>query len=149
MRSTAVLAAGALLALTLGGCASTPASGGPGTSATSGAAPSGSITVFAAASLQRTFTTLGHDFEQAHPGTTVTSSFAGSSDLVSQIRNGAPRGRLRIGRPGDHGGAREAAPGQWFAAGLRDEHPRDRRRPPATRTTSGAWRTSTTPACSS
>ncbi|PZF13886.1 molybdate ABC transporter substrate-binding protein [Curtobacterium sp. MCPF17_011] len=90
VRSTAVLAAGALLALTLGGCVSTPASGGPSTSATSGAAPSGSITVFAAASLQRTFTTLGHDFEQAHPGTTVTSSFAGSSDLVSQIRNGAP-----------------------------------------------------------
>ncbi|PZF63132.1 molybdate ABC transporter substrate-binding protein [Curtobacterium sp. MCPF17_047] len=90
VRSTAVLAAGALLALALGGCASTPASGGPGTSATSNAAPSGSITVFAAASLQRTFTTLGHDFEQAHPGTTVTSSFAGSSDLVSQIRNGAP-----------------------------------------------------------
>lgn len=68
------------------GATGTTASG----TATSSAAPTGSITVFAAASLQRTFTELGKRFEQQHPGTTVTFSFAGSSDLVSQIRNGAP-----------------------------------------------------------
>lgn len=93
---TTALTTGVLLALALGGCASTPAAGGasttpgPSSGTSSNAAPTGSITVFAAASLQKTFTTLGHDFEQAHPGTTVTFSFAGSSDLVSQIQNGAP-----------------------------------------------------------
>jgi len=89
---TTVLTTGVLLAMTLGGCASTTAAGGASTTPgpSSNAVPTGSITVFAAASLQKTFTALGHDFEQAHPGTTVTFSFAGSSDLVSQIQNGAP-----------------------------------------------------------
>jgi molybdate transport system substrate-binding protein len=51
---------------------------------------SGSITVYAAASLKTTFTTLAGDFEQAHPGTSVELTFAGSSDLVTQLTNGAP-----------------------------------------------------------
>ncbi|RFA18217.1 molybdate ABC transporter substrate-binding protein [Subtercola boreus] len=53
-------------------------------------APEGTITVFAAASLKATFTQLGTEFETANPGTTVTFSFAGSSDLVTQITGGAP-----------------------------------------------------------
>jgi molybdate transport system substrate-binding protein len=52
--------------------------------------PSGSITVFAAASLTKTFTTLGADFEAAHPGTKVTFSFGASSALAQQILAGAP-----------------------------------------------------------
>ncbi|MFB9376512.1 molybdate ABC transporter substrate-binding protein [Kineococcus gynurae] len=48
------------------------------------------LTVFAAASLSTTFTELGRQFEAAHPGTTVTFSFAGSSDLAAQILQGAP-----------------------------------------------------------
>lgn len=48
------------------------------------------ITVFAAASLQQTFTELGRQFEAAHPGTTVKFSFGGSSTLVSQLQEGAP-----------------------------------------------------------
>lgn len=48
------------------------------------------LTVYAAASLQETFTALGKAFEAAHPGTAVKFSFGGSSDLVSQIQNGAP-----------------------------------------------------------
>lgn len=47
------------------------------------------LTVFAAASLKTAFTQLGDQFEKAHPGTTVTFSFAGSSDLVAQLEGGA------------------------------------------------------------
>jgi molybdate transport system substrate-binding protein len=50
----------------------------------------GTITVFAAASLSKTFTELGRQFEKANPGSTVTFSFAGSSDLVTQLDGGAP-----------------------------------------------------------
>ncbi|MBX7435328.1 molybdate ABC transporter substrate-binding protein [Mycobacterium sp. Y57] len=48
------------------------------------------LTVFAAASLTSTFTELGAAFESAHPGTTVTFNFAGSSSLVTQLAEGAP-----------------------------------------------------------
>ena len=48
------------------------------------------LTVFAAASLKAPFTALAEEFEAAHPGTTVTLSFAGSSDLATQISQGAP-----------------------------------------------------------
>jgi molybdate transport system substrate-binding protein len=51
---------------------------------------SGEITVFAAASLKKTFTAIGAEFEKAHPGATVTFNFAGSSDLVAQLQQGAP-----------------------------------------------------------
>ncbi len=48
------------------------------------------LTVFAAASLKKTFTDIGQQFEASHPGTTVSFNFAGSSDLVTQIQQGAP-----------------------------------------------------------
>lgn len=48
------------------------------------------LTVFAAASLKKTFTELGNRFETDHPGTTVAFNFAGSSDLVAQLAQGAP-----------------------------------------------------------
>lgn len=51
---------------------------------------SGTVTVFAAASLTESFTTIGKDFEAAHPGTKVTFSFGGSSALATQINQGAP-----------------------------------------------------------
>jgi molybdate transport system substrate-binding protein len=54
------------------------------------AALSGAITVFAAASLKGTFTELATRFEAKHPRATVSLSFAGSSDLVTQITAGAP-----------------------------------------------------------
>ncbi|WP_285665414.1 molybdate ABC transporter substrate-binding protein [Actinorhabdospora filicis] len=50
----------------------------------------GPVTVFAAASLTEAFTTIGADFEKAHPGTKVTFNFAGSSALATQINEGAP-----------------------------------------------------------
>lgn len=48
------------------------------------------LTVFAAASLKQTFTDLGATFEATHPGTTVSFNFAGSSDLLAQLEQGAP-----------------------------------------------------------
>lgn len=48
------------------------------------------MTVFAAASLQSTFTEIGDLFEDANPGVTVEFSFAGSSSLVTQLEEGAP-----------------------------------------------------------
>lgn len=51
---------------------------------------SGKIIVFAAASLTGTFTTLGRQFEAAHPGTTVAFDFGASSTLAAQIVQGAP-----------------------------------------------------------
>ena len=50
----------------------------------------GTITVFAAASLQGAFTTIGKQFEAAHPGTTVKFSFGPSSGLADQIKSGSP-----------------------------------------------------------
>ncbi|MFZ2527459.1 MAG: molybdate ABC transporter substrate-binding protein [Rhodococcus sp. (in: high G+C Gram-positive bacteria)] len=62
------------------------------TPATSTSAPESAetITVFGAASLKATFTELGAQFEGMHPGATVDFNFAGSSDLVAQITQGAP-----------------------------------------------------------
>ena len=55
-----------------------------------GGAGDTTLTVFAAASLTKTFTELGKEFEDAHDHTTVKLSFGGSSDLVQQIESGAP-----------------------------------------------------------
>ncbi|MGW4356594.1 molybdate ABC transporter substrate-binding protein [Nocardia sp. NPDC004582] len=74
MSATAVLGAGLLA-----GCGST-----------SEGAETKTVTVFAAASLKQVFTQLGTQYEAAHPGTKVTFSFAGSSDLVAQLNQGAP-----------------------------------------------------------
>jgi len=46
--------------------------------------------VFAAASLKEAFTTIGKQFEAAHPGVKVTFSFGASSTLAQQIISGAP-----------------------------------------------------------
>jgi len=73
------------------GSASSPSAGSStAASASSPASLSGSITVFAAASLKEAFTTLGKQFEAAHPGVKVTFSFGASSALATQIISGAP-----------------------------------------------------------
>lgn len=86
---TAVAACSALLAA---GCGSSAGSGSvsPSTNADGSAGLDGNITVFAAASLNATFTELGSAFMAANPGVTVTFNFAGSSDLAAQIDAGAP-----------------------------------------------------------
>lgn len=48
------------------------------------------VTVFAAASLTAAFTELGDAFMADHPEAEVRFNFAGSSELVAQIRDGAP-----------------------------------------------------------
>ena len=52
--------------------------------------PDDSVTVFAAASLVEAFTDIGSAFEDEHPGTRVQLNFASSSDLATQISQGAP-----------------------------------------------------------
>ena len=47
------------------------------------------ITVFAAASLKKTFTEIGERFKTDDPGADVQFNFAGSSDLVTQLAQGA------------------------------------------------------------
>ncbi|GAA2179049.1 molybdate ABC transporter substrate-binding protein [Brooklawnia cerclae] len=89
-------AAALLLTLSLTACGqsgdSSTSSSSSGASASSSAAGdlSGSITVYAAASLQKTFTELGDDLMAANPDLDVEFVFAGSSDLVSQLQSGAP-----------------------------------------------------------
>jgi molybdate transport system substrate-binding protein len=51
---------------------------------------SGSITVFAAASLTDSFKEIGEAFKAAHPGSDVTFNFGASSSLAAQINQGAP-----------------------------------------------------------
>ncbi|MEV5962835.1 molybdate ABC transporter substrate-binding protein [Kribbella sp. NPDC051952] len=93
-RRTAFAALAAVAALTFAGCGddSPAASSSPSGSSSTSSTPavSGSITVFAAASLTGTFTQLGKDFEAANPGVKVTFNFAGSSALAQQINQGAP-----------------------------------------------------------
>jgi molybdate transport system substrate-binding protein len=55
-----------------------------------GKAVAGTVNVFAAASLTEAFTTLGKQFEAAHPGVKVVFNFGPSSGLAQQIDQGAP-----------------------------------------------------------
>jgi molybdate transport system substrate-binding protein len=85
-----LLALGAVLALA--GCGGT-ASGtgaGPPSAGTDDAGLSGTLTVFAAASLTEVFTALGDQLEQQNPRLTVQFNFAGSSALATQLVQGAP-----------------------------------------------------------
>jgi molybdate transport system substrate-binding protein len=54
------------------------------------AQPSQTLIVFAAASLANAFEQVGADFEALNPGVDVQFSFASSSDLAAQLREGAP-----------------------------------------------------------
>ncbi|WP_371674656.1 molybdate ABC transporter substrate-binding protein [Streptomyces sp. NBC_00289] len=95
-RTLQVTGAGAAALLALSACSSSDSdsSAKSGSSATASASASdklsGDVTVFAAASLKESFTTLGKDFEKAHPGTKVTFSFGGSDTLAASITGGAP-----------------------------------------------------------
>ena len=86
-RRAATLAAAAVLMLTAG-CGSAKHTTQTSGSNSSGGV-SGTIQVFAAASLTGTFTALGKQFEAAHSGVKVQFQFAASSALATQITQGA------------------------------------------------------------
>ncbi|MFD5271467.1 molybdate ABC transporter substrate-binding protein [Streptomyces sp. NPDC058335] len=85
-RTLHVTGAAVAALLVLSACSSS----GSGSSASGPAKVSGTVTVFAAASLQESFTALGKEFEKAHPGTEVDFSFGGSDTLAASITSGAP-----------------------------------------------------------
>ena len=94
-RALLVVPAAALLALTAcGGSSQDAAAGSTAASAASssatGDAPTGTVTVFAAASLTDVFTGFGEQLEADNEGLTVQFNFAGSSALATQITQGAP-----------------------------------------------------------
>ena len=78
MKQSKLFASAAALALVLSAC-------GAGDKADD----SQTITVFAAASLKSTFTEIGEQCKTDNPGMSVEFSFAGSSDLVTQLTQGA------------------------------------------------------------
>jgi molybdate transport system substrate-binding protein len=95
MRRTTIALVAGVVALGPAACGSDATgsgSGGAVSTASGSASPSvsGDLTVLAAASLTESFTTLGQQFEAAHPGVEVTLGFGASSALATQITSGAP-----------------------------------------------------------
>jgi molybdate transport system substrate-binding protein len=72
----------ALLLLALAACGTTATGGGSSQLV--------KLTVFAAASLQKSFTEIGATYSKAHSNVTVIFNFAGSDALAKQITQGAP-----------------------------------------------------------
>ncbi|MDQ1135990.1 molybdate transport system substrate-binding protein [Microbacterium sp. SORGH_AS 1204] len=80
-RLVTVLSGAALLAGCAGAAPAPAASGDP---------LSGTVEVYAAASLQRSFDEIASAFEAEHPGVDVSAVYDGSSTLATQIGEGAP-----------------------------------------------------------
>lgn len=80
MKKPLVLSALLALALPLAACGGDSDNGGS----------TDTLTVYAASSLTAAFGEIAQDFEADHDGVEVKLSFGGSSDLVTQIQNGAP-----------------------------------------------------------
>jgi molybdate transport system substrate-binding protein len=78
MKKARLFASSVVLVLTLVACGSNDDS-----------SDSEEIMVFAAASLKKTFTEIGEQFKTDNPGVSVEFNFAGSSDLVTQLTQGA------------------------------------------------------------
>jgi molybdate transport system substrate-binding protein len=91
-RSLFALSAAALLTLTAcGGSSGSTASSGSGSAgSSSGGNLSGTLTVFAAASLTDVFGNLGKKLEAENRNLHVVFNFAGSSALATQLKQGAP-----------------------------------------------------------
>ncbi|MFH9584609.1 molybdate ABC transporter substrate-binding protein [Streptomyces luteogriseus] len=89
-RPLQVAAGGAAALLALSACSSSGTDSSAKADSSGPDSLSGDVTVFAAASLKESFTTLGRQFEKDHPGTKVTFSFGGSDSLAASITGGAP-----------------------------------------------------------
>ncbi len=87
---TALAAAAVTLAASCSSSKPSPDSSAPAGGAGSTPAIGGTVTVFAAASLQEAFTTLAKQFHAANPNVTVKLNFGASSALATQINQGAP-----------------------------------------------------------
>lgn len=87
MKNWTKLAVAAASVALIAGCGN-----GDKTASTTTSAPAtgGHLMVFAAASLKSTFTEIGEQFKTDNPGSSVEFSFNGSSDLVTQLTQGAP-----------------------------------------------------------
>lgn len=72
------------------GCGAKPVTVAPTQPASTQTLASGTLTVFAAASLTEAFTEIGQQFEADHPGVKVAFNFAGSQALAGQLGDGAP-----------------------------------------------------------
>jgi molybdate transport system substrate-binding protein len=74
----------------LTGCGGTSESGGTSQTTSETQGNSGTLTVLAASSLTDAFGELATTFQEQNPGTKVTTNFGGSSELLTQIEQGAP-----------------------------------------------------------
>jgi molybdate transport system substrate-binding protein len=90
---------------------------GGGSSGNPGSGQASKLTVFAASSLTDAFTAIGKAYESDHAGSTVTFSFAASSDLVQQVQQGAPADVIATAstKTMDQVGDELAAPAETFA----------------------------------
>ena len=86
MRRISALVAAVVAVGTLAGCAPSGSEDGTG----AGGELSGTLTVFAAASLTDVFTEVGDRLMEGNPSLQVRFTFAGSSALATQIVQGAP-----------------------------------------------------------
>lgn len=92
-RTLKLAGAGAAVLLALSACSSSSDAKGKESGPSDEPASrklSGTVTVFAAASLKESFTALGKRFEDQHPGTEVSFNFGGSDTLAASITGGAP-----------------------------------------------------------
>jgi molybdate transport system substrate-binding protein len=81
-----IATAAALLLLVVSGCGTSNDTSSPSSTTNGGG---GKLIVFAAASLKKSFGEIGEQFKTDNPGTDIEFSFAGSSDLVTQLAQGA------------------------------------------------------------
>ncbi|MET9358402.1 molybdate ABC transporter substrate-binding protein [Streptomyces sp. NPDC006617] len=85
-----VTGAGAAALVALSACSSSGSGSGASSAGGGSDGLSGTVNVFAAASLTESFTELGEEFEKQHPGTEVVFNFGGSDSLAAGITSGAP-----------------------------------------------------------
>ncbi|MFY9921879.1 MAG: molybdate ABC transporter substrate-binding protein [Mycobacterium sp.] len=81
---TRVAAVATVIGLAVAGCSS------PDDASSTSGTDGGKLVVFAAASLKKSFTEIGEQFKTDNPGSSIEFNFAGSSDLVTQLTQGAP-----------------------------------------------------------